>query len=651
MNDKTNTDAEIAALVAGEAPLRVRPLTIDRAVWRPQSPAIFDDAVVPPTHPAEGLPQNFVGESSMPRAPQPRVDELSDETLADDDAGDIGPSGDDDSNVSPDTIAACAALDHSDTDNGQRLISYFKSDLLVLEQHGIAGGDFLVWAGTHWDIGNGAARAMKLAQRIGALIGREAEFLRHTPQEEAAIAAGQRAVAELSELSAKEEQTDGDAARESELKELVGAAKKARDALGSRRAQRRKFAVSSKNKNRLISMQDCAAPHLRRSPDIFNADPLKVATLTHTLTFVREVDLECPDPDITRWRWRCEAIRGHDRADLITALIPVAFDADAKPDKWAKFLDRFMPSPAQDDKRRTLQQYCGLGLLGVIVQFVMYHYGEGSNGKSVFLETLMRLLGESFAVSLPPETFTGSGERNAGQASPDLMRLFGRRMLRVPEIKPGATLQEDLIKRVTGGEKLTARTLFKGYVDFQNKAKPHMSGNGFPKIDGTDNGIWRRMLVMHWTETIAQSEQKEFEHVVTDLLTEAPAILNWMIAGALDYLNAGFYIAPEVRKSTSDYRDDMDVVGQFRRACVAPAPGEQVQARAMYVAFKQWCTANAKTAVFETRFGREMKKHLKHDDSGRVNVYLDVRLERVPETPSREEPPHPAAAGDEEVPI
>src|SRR5262249_35859529 len=156
----------------------------------------------------------------------------------------------------------------------------------------------------------------------------------------------------------------------------------------------------------------------------------------------------------------------------------------------------------------------------------------------------------------------------------------GKRFLRVPEIKGDAPVQEDLIKRITGGEQITARTLFKGYVDFQNKAKPHMSGNAYPRIDGTDHGIWRRILVMHWTETIAAEEQRNFEDVVCELTAEAPAILNWLIAGALDYLNAGFYVANDVKAATQDYRDEMDTVGQFIRDHVEVVEGSTVQARA-----------------------------------------------------------------------
>ena len=38
--------------------------------------------------------------------------------------------------------------------------------------------------------------------------------------------------------------------------------------------------------------------------------------------------------------------------------------------------------------RRTVQQYCGTGLLGVLLQRLMFHHGFGANGKSVFISVL-----------------------------------------------------------------------------------------------------------------------------------------------------------------------------------------------------------------------------------------------------------------------
>jgi putative DNA primase/helicase len=530
------------------------------------------------------------------------------------------------SEPSEQTLAECALLDESDTDNAIRLTKYFPDQLLVMQASGVTGGDKLVWSGRHWDIDGGEAGAALIAQRVGNYIQKEADFMASTDHELRLIEAGRKAEVELGKLEEMEpgKLSDDDRRRINALAHLVEDGEEAADALKKRKVAHRKFGVQSKNANRIKAMLECAAPRLRKPIEEFNASALSVATQTHTLVFHQEIDKDCPDPGVTRYTSRLEARKGHRQDDYITALVPVKYDENAKAPLFEAWIERMMPDP---EVRRTLQQYCGVSILGVPLQYFMFHYGEGANGKSVFLETLVRLLGKSFAVGLPTESIIGGGDRGAGGASPDLIRLFGKRMVRVLELPEGRPLQSELIKKLTGGEEIPVRTLFKGYIDFMPRAKPHMSGNGLPKITDTSNGIWRRMLFVRWPIMIAEEERRDPEVMVLEFLAEAAGVFNWLCEGAKDFLaNGSVYIAPGVRADVQAYRKEMDIVLQFFEDCVEKMPGEQVQARDMYSAFKDWCSANSKNPVFETRFGRDMKRHCERDDKSRLRKYLDVRL-------------------------
>jgi phage/plasmid-associated DNA primase len=121
-------------------------------------------------------------------------------------------------------------------------------------------------------------------------------------------------------------------------------------------------------------------------------------------------------------------------------------------------------------------------------------------------------------------------------------------------------------------------------------------------------------------------------------------ILNWLIAGALDFLNSGLVISEDVLKSTAEHFAEMDPCQQFADAHVRPDPeGPGVPSREMYNGYKLWCEANGKSKMFETRFGRTMKNKFTRDDSGRVHVYVGVKLVDLPESPSshsHHEPTH-----------
>ena len=541
-----------------------------------------------------------------------------------------------------DKVRECAGFDHSDTDNAKRFICHFGDDLIVLETEGVVNTDYFTWDGKVWDTAAGNDAAVRLAKRVGGLVALEADFLTSTPQERRDIEDAEQAETDLVALERTEpEWSDEQKLQAKRLRGAIDRGKDARAALDARKVSRRKFGISSKNMARINALKTLAACDLTEKPAAFDADPYKVATATHTLLFKRSLDRECPDPETKRFKAECVARPGHDRDDLITKMLPVSHDPAAKCPRFIAFMNRFLP---KDAVRAFVQVAAGLGLLGVPVQRVIFHYGNGANGKSVFLETIVRVLGH-LAASLPTEAIIGTGERQGGQASPELARLFNVRFVRVLELPADEPLKEAVVKKLTGGEAIPVRNLFKGYFDFQPVFIAHMSGNGYPKITGTDNGIWRRIAVVHWPVTLEEHEQRDFEEVVQELVAEAPGILNWLIEGAKRYLVEGLVTPPEVKAATKEYRDEMDKVGPFIDACVREAPGQHVRARSMYHAYESWALANGEKPVFETRFGREAKKRLAHGDVGNIRAYLECELHSVPDRPDAPRSPAGSSGG------
>jgi putative DNA primase/helicase len=572
------------------------------------------------------------------------VENENEETLANDDEGDGDLPPDHD--VSEETFRYCAGLDQSDVDNGQRLIAYFGRDLLVRQEDDVAAGQMLAWTGTHWDLAGGEALAHLIGQKVGDLIKLEAEYLDFTPPEARTVSVGETAARELKTLDAGSDSMDVKL-RIEELEALIAAAKKARAALSTRRANRRKWGVATKNTSRIANMLKCAAPHLRRHPDAFNADPLKVATLTHTLTFVPVRDDENPEPDgdrplvdrqSGRVQYRLEAKRGHERDDMLTAVLPFAYKPKAPTKNFDTFLDLFQP---EMEKRRTVQQFAGMSLTAQPVQRVMYHTGSGGNGKSVFLEVLARVFGDGLAVGLPAESVSGQVMNNPSAPTPDIARCYAKRYLRIAELPKDAPLKVETIKKLTGGERWPVRTMYKGYFEFKPTAKPHMSGNGQPTFDGADGGMQRRLIIVEWSVTLPPEKHRDFEEVVAEIVAEGSGILNWLIAGALDFLNAGLVLSEDVLATTAEHFAEMDPCQQFKDAHVVPDPGGPgVPARAMYNGYKLWAEANGMAVMRETRFGRTMKKKTRRDDSKKVHVYVDVKLQDLPE-PAADQHHHP----------
>lgn len=533
-------------------------------------------------------------------------------------------------------IEYCAGLDHSDTDNGKRLLKHFGEDLIVVAQEKARQAMYAVWAGTHWDLANGGPMALAIAQKLGDRIAMERRYIKPTKDEQAAIEAGAAAL-----------QVD-DSARSPAQRKLAIAAQDARESVTKRIKRRMDHATSSKNIARMNAALACAAPHVMRSPDDFNADRMKFAVENATLRFVRKMETRknpkfvssAETPNVPETIEVCtsadvKVTNGHKREDLITHVAPVKYDAEAQCPRWMRFLSTMLPDA---DVRRLVQVSSGLGLVGITVQHLFFHYGDGANGKSVYMETLCRLLGD-VAVTLPATSLIGESGSSGG-ASPDLARLLGRRLLRVKELPEGEDLKENLVKELTGGETITARDLFAGYMDFDPIFVVIMSGNGYPKITGNDDGIWRRMAVVHWPVKVPEAERREFEEMLAYFRSEYAGILNWLIEGVKIYLQEGLVIPDAVRSATQEYRDDMDRTSAFVARCVQKDEDAQpLQAKILYSAYCNFTEDEGGKPMNVTAFGRAMGKKFKKDTSGRVFYYLGIRLRDVPE-------PHPKTVSE-----
>ncbi len=544
----------------------------------------------------------------------------------------------------------CAGLDHSDTDNGKRLLKHFGKDLLVVSQEKAKAALYAVWTGTHWDIANGGPKSLAIVQQLGDRIMLERLYIKPTKGEQEDIDAG-KAAADKEKRGTEIDVTE---------RRLLANREKALDLFSKRVKRRLDHAVSSKNVARMNAALACAAPHIIRSPDDLNADRMRFAVQNATISFNSRMERwknpkftsAAETPNVPETMDICieadvKVDRGHRREDLITHVVPVDYQPKAKCPRWTRFLETMLPDA---DVRRLVQVSSGLGLVGLTVQKLFFHYGDGANGKSVYMETLCRLLGE-VSVTLPATSLIGESGSSGG-ASPDLARLLGRRLLRVKELPEGEDLKENLVKELTGGETITARDLFQGYMDFDPIFVVQMSGNGYPRITGNDDGIWRRMAVVHWPVKVPEAERRPFDEMIAYFRSEYPGILNWLIEGVRIYLREGLVIPDAVRTATQEYRNDMDRTSAFVERCIVredEAP--PLQSKILYGAYCRFTEDEGGKPMNLTAFGRAMGKKFKKETSGNV-FYLGVRLRDVP-APQREDttPAPPPGRFDDDAPF
>ncbi len=529
-------------------------------------------------------------------------------------------------------IKSCVGEPENDTGNGQRLLRHFGEDLLHVRNIG-----WHAWAGTHWQLEGGNEIATRYAQKTASLIALEVQMISLTQTERRVVDEASDARATLATLDNFKHPSEEQKAERKRLQATIDAGGASTKHLKARQLARKRHSITSGNAGKIRGMLEQALPHRTVTVDNLDGEVFALNVENGTIRFVSKTmpDPNAPDHSERYVKTYHVEIAKHNRGDNFTKVAPVRYDPDAECPSFNAAVQRFLPV---ESVRGFIQRYPGYALTGLTgEQCLVFNYGTGSNWKSTSIEIVARIMGP-YCATIAFESLAGDQQRSGSQATPDLARLPGTRLVRASEPERGVQFREALIKTLTGGEPMLVRSLNKEFFEFRPTFKMILSGNHKPEIGGVDHGIWRRIRFVHWPTTISDKEKRPMDEVLAELWTERSGILNWLIAGALDYLNGGLQTPQEVIDATAEYREEMDPVGNFVSACIERVAADHpdaaratVTARQMYDAFACWAVANAVRPWKEKGFAtaRMQKGFLKNRTSSGLR-YVNVALQNVP---------------------
>ncbi len=323
------------------------------------------------------------------------------------------------------------------------------------------------------------------------------------------------------------------------------------------------------------SEQEIAA----RSSD-FDADPFLFNVLNGT------IDL------------RTGELRPHAQADLITKLAPVTYDPEAGSEIWDRFLDEVVP----DDKVQAwLQRFLGYCLTGSVrEQKFSFWVGKGGNGKNVMADAVCAVMGEYAMVGAPDLLLEKRGETHPTE----LADLDGKRLVVCSEIEPGRSWAEARIKQITGDKVIKARRMGKDFYEFAAVSKLVVLANTKPKVRGTDDGLWRRMMLVPWDVQIPKERQ---DKGLLDKLqaSELSGVLAWLVNGCCEWHRLALGTADAIDKATAGYRADQDLLGLWIRDRCMLSDGAWSATDALHKDYLEWCKAERIDYPWSRRTFRE----------------------------------------------
>lgn len=319
---------------------------------------------------------------------------------------------------------------------------------------------------------------------------------------------------------------------------------------------------------------------------------------------VREEELD-PDP------WLLNCMNGvidlrigqllpHDPRYMITKIVPATYHPDAMCPTWDDFLLTIMGG--NDEMIRFLQRAIGYSLTGdTREQCFFILYGSGANGKSTFLNPVIRLLND-YARQTPPDTFLSLKRRGINN---DLARLKGVRFVTATEPEANQSFAEGVLKQITGGDTITARYLHQEYFDFIPAFKLFLATNHKPHVKGTDTGIWRRIRLIPFEVTIPK-EQRDHQ-LGQRLLEELPGILAWAVRGCSAWQESGLGVPQQVMAATDDYAREMDTVARYIDECCDMQRGLRCTNNDLYAAYQNWCEQEGEEVLPKTTFFKQIR--------------------------------------------
>ena len=291
---------------------------------------------------------------------------------------------------------------------------------------------------------------------------------------------------------------------------------------------------------------------------------------------------------------RTGILREHRREDMITKLSNVVFKSDAKCPMWLKFMLQIMDR--DKDLVRFIQRTIGYGMTGDVSEQVLFFlYGTGANGKSVLLELILALLGD-YAKTSEPELLMAK----RGEAHPTgVADLHGIRFISSIEVGDGKRMNETLVKQLTGSDRVKARYMRQDFFEFIPTHKIFLAANHKPAIRGTDYAIWRRIRLIPFNVKFSRPNK----HMAEDLKSEMAGILNWAIAGCLEWLENGLREPLKVMKAVAEYRNEMDVIGTFISDHCVVVEFAKGSSSALYGKYQEWCKETGEYQVSQRKFG------------------------------------------------
>lgn len=291
---------------------------------------------------------------------------------------------------------------------------------------------------------------------------------------------------------------------------------------------------------------------------------------------------------------RTGKLRDSNPRDLCTMQASVTFDANADCPKFREHVD--FVACGDKELANYLVIQAGYSLTGMISERSFYFLeGTGRNGKNVFVEPILNVMG-SYATVASSSLLTGGDE----QHPTILADLRGKRMVFIDEVRQGRRLNVERIKALTGSAKTKARRMREDFFEFPTQFKLWIAGNGQPTVKDPSDGAWDRMKRVPFDAKVPDAQVvKDYAHWLYE--NESSGILNLLLKGVKYWAEMNsrgdpLVVPSRVVEAVQEHRHSEDLLQQFAEEFPVVWTGletDVIMAGEVYRKFRDWAIIDA----------------------------------------------------------
>ncbi len=322
---------------------------------------------------------------------------------------------------------------------------------------------------------------------------------------------------------------------------------------------------------------------------------------------------------------RTGQLRPSDPEALHTRMTSCTPDASVDPSVWLGFLAETFQG--NTEVIPFLQRLMGYTASGVVGEHILpFCQGGGGNGKGVFLETCMKIFGD-YATSAPAGFLV---KQFFAKHETEIARLQGARMVLCSEVNEGDAFDEAKVKLMTGGDTLTGRFMRADFFSFVPSHTMWLMANTRPAVASGGRAFWRRLRLVLFEHDVV-NEIADLQGILAG--EHGPAVLAWIVAGAVQYFEQGLAEPQSVLVATKAYESDQDTVAHFLAEECAIGGGANVQVTVPIVraAYEQWCAQAGEEPVNAKRLTMELARNgvIVGVRNTKVRLYGNIALNRT----------------------